>query len=183
VPSIGAHHEIGSNFQRPFRHFRPHPSNDALFLNEFGDLGLHAQMEARIAPRLLGEKIEEVPLRHQRDETAARGQLRKIRERYAILADLAGELAHFLMRPLEELVEHAKLGHDSERRRVNGVAAEVAKEIGVFLQHPNVDAGTSEEIAQRHAGGAAPGDTTAGGDGFSWHRPDRQPPASAMTSR
>ena len=65
----------------------------------------------------------------------------------AVVADLARELAHLLMRPLEELVEQAELVHDFERRGMDGVAAEVAQEIGVLLQHHDIDAGAGEQEA------------------------------------
>ena len=47
----------------------------AAFVDQVGGLGLHQQMKARIAPALLGEEIEEIPLRHQRDEFAVRRQM------------------------------------------------------------------------------------------------------------
>jgi len=45
-------------------------------------------------------KSRKSPCGHQGDEVAARGHMRKICKGDAIIADLAGELAHFLMRPL-----------------------------------------------------------------------------------
>ena len=111
-------------------------------------LGLHLELEARIAARLLGEEIEEVPLRHQGDEAALRRQMREIGDHDALVADLAGQLAHLLMRPLEEFVEQAELVHDFERRGMDGVAAEVAQEIGVLLQHHDIDAGAGEQKAR-----------------------------------
>ena len=38
------------------------------------------------------------------------------------------------------------------------VAAEVAQEVGVLLQHQRFDAGAREQQAEHHAGGAAAGD-------------------------
>ena len=97
---------------------------------------------------------------------AARRQMREVGERDAVVADLAGQLAHLLMRQLEELVEQAELVHDLERRGMDGVAAEVAQEIGVLLEHHHLDAGAGEQIAQHHAGGPAAGDAAACGDGL-----------------
>ena len=81
----------------------------------------------------------------------------------------AAELAHLLMRPLEELVEQPELVHDLERRGMDGVAAEVAEEIGVLLQHRHLDAGAGEQKPEHHAGGSAAGDAAASGDGLGWH--------------
>ena len=105
-------------------------------------------METRIAARLVGKKIEEVPLRHQRDEMAVGRQMREIGKDDALVADLSGELAHFLMRALEEIVENAELVHELERRGMDGVAAEIAQEIGVLLQHHDIDAGARQQKAR-----------------------------------
>ena len=41
---------------------------------------------------------------------------------------------------------------------MNRVAAEIAEEVGVLLQHDHVDAGAREQKSQHHPGGAAAGD-------------------------
>ncbi len=73
------------------------------------------------------------------------GKMGKIRDDDALVADLAGELAHLLMRALEEIVEDTELVHDLERRGMDGVAAEVAQEIGMLLQHHDIDTGAGEQ--------------------------------------
>jgi hypothetical protein len=45
---------------------------------------------------------------------------------------------------------------------VDGVAAEVAKKIGVFFEDKNFDAGAGEEESEHHTGWAAPHDTAGG---------------------
>ena len=92
------------------------------------------------------------------------GRCEKSRERHVVIADLAGEHAQLLMRPLEEVVEQPELIHDLERRGMDGVAAEVAEEIGVLLQHDDLDAGAGEQEAEHHAGRSAAGDATACGE-------------------
>src|SRR6185437_7780276 len=64
--------------------------------------------------RPLGEEIEEVPLRHQRDELATRRQMREIADDDALVADLALDLRQLVVRPLQELVEQAQLVHQLE---------------------------------------------------------------------
>src|SRR2546427_7180322 len=59
---------------------------------------------------------------------------------------------------------------------MDGVAAEVAKEIGVLLQHHHLDAGTGKQIPQHHAGRAASGDATSRGEDFGWHGSDSKRP-------
>ena len=62
----------------------------------------------------------------------------------------------------EQLLEPAQLGQQLERRRVDGVALEVAQEVGVLLQDDDVDAGPGQQHAEHHPGRAAAGD--AAGD-------------------
>jgi hypothetical protein len=95
--------------------------------------------------------------------------MREVGEHDAVLADLARELAQLLMRPFEALIEQAELVHDLERGGMDGVAAEIAQEIGVLLEHHHLDAGAGEQIAQHHAGGSASGDAAPCGEGFSGH--------------
>ncbi len=48
--------------------------------------------------------------------------------------------------------------HQFERRRMNRVAAEIAEEIGVLLQHHDMNAGARQQESEHHPGGAAAGD-------------------------
>ena len=81
------------------------------------------------ASRLFGEEIEEVPLRHEREELAARRQVREVGDRERCSPTCAAELRDLLMRPLQELVEQPELVHHLERRGMDRVAAEIAQEI------------------------------------------------------
>ena len=49
----------------------------------------------------------------------------------------AGELPHLVVRPFQELFEQAKLAQQLERRGMNRVAAEVAEEVRMLLEHLN----------------------------------------------
>src|ERR1700689_5824099 len=56
---------------------------------------------------------------------------------------------------------------------MNGVAAEIAQEVGVFLQHQDLDSGARQQIPQHHSSGPAARDTA----GSLWCRHlDRPPP-------
>ena len=174
---------VGADFDVAVRRFGAHADDAVALRDQIGGLGLHAQMEFRIALALLGEEIEEVPLRHQRDEFAAGRQMAEVHHRDALGADLEGQARHLLVRHLEEFVEQAELVHQLERRGMNGVAAEVAEEILVLLQHDDVDAGAGEQKAEHHAGRPAAGDAAARGDGFGHRRAIRsrrraRPPCS-----
>ena len=61
-------------------------------------------------------------------------------------------------------VEQPELVHHLQRRRVDRVAAEVAQEVGVLLEHDDLDAGAREQQAEHHAGRPAAGDAAGGRD-------------------
>src|SRR6516225_2426560 len=102
--------------------------------------------------------------------------MREIGDGHALVADLTAKLLQIFMWPLEKVFEQAKLVHDFERRRVNGVAAKVTEEVRVLLQHDNLDASTGEKEPEHHSGGASSYDAAALGD-----RPCRHAPLSNVT--
>ena len=91
-------------------------------------------------------------------------QVREVGHLEELLADLRGKLAHLAVRPGEERVEQPKLVHHLHGGRMHGVAAKVAQEVAVLLQHHHIDAGAREQEAQHHAGRPAAGDAAASGD-------------------
>ena len=107
---------------------------------------------------LRGKEIEEVPLRHQRDELRLGRQMRKIGDRQWCVAKLSGELEDLLVRKLQKLIEPAKFVHHLQCRGMNSVAAEVAKEVGMLLEHRHVDALPGEQQPQHDAGRTTTGD-------------------------
>ena len=68
------------------------------------------------------------------------------------------------MRQPQEIVEQAELVHQLQRGGVDGVAAEVAQEVGVLLEDDDIDPGAGEEEAEHHPGRPAARDA-AGGPG------------------
>jgi len=87
----------------------------------------------------------------------------------SIVADKAPQLIGLLMWTLEEIFEQPELVHHLERRGMDGVAAEVAQEIGMLLEHQDVDAGAGEEEAKHHPGRSAAGDRAMRNDGLVCH--------------
>ncbi|BEV44011.1 hypothetical protein CRBSH125_01940 [Afipia carboxidovorans] len=59
------------------------------------------------------------------------------------------------MRDLEKVIQQPEFVHHLQRRRMHGVTAKIAEEIGMFLQNEGFDAGAAEEIAEHHPGRAA----------------------------
>src|SRR3954469_9486210 len=128
-------------------------------------------MKTGIALAVTAKKIEEVPLRHQRDEFAARRQAAEVRENEMQAAELAAKRARLGVRQLEEFIEQAELAHHLQRRRMDRVAAEITQEIGVLLEHRHVDAAAREEKAEHHAGRPAAHDTAASRKRLCHHAP------------
>ena len=179
VAAIGADDEIGPDLERTLRRLGMKTKHTAMLHDEVGDARAHLEMKARVAARLLGEEIEKVPLRHQGDEAAMRRQMREVCNDDPLVADQTRKLAHLLVRAFEEGVENAELVHDLERGGMDGVAAKVAQEIGVLLQHHDVDAGAGQQEAEHHAGRTAAGN----GAGRGYLLRHDYPPASTMALR
>ena len=79
---------------------------------------LWRNVEGRIAPRRIGDEIEEIPLRHQRDERrAAPADALKSTICMSRPAIRAPQLADLLVRPLEQCVEQAEFVEDAQASR------------------------------------------------------------------
>ncbi len=120
--------------------------------------GLHHEMKCRIAAPVLGEKVEEIPLRHQRDELTVRRQMRKVGDVDGFAGDDGARGVELVVRQRQEVVEPSELVEQLERRRVNRVAAKVAEEVGIFLKDGRVDAGACEQYPEHHSAGATSDD-------------------------
>ena len=111
---------------------------------------------------MLGKEIEEIPLRHQCNELAARGQPGEIRKLVFSIPEEGADGGCALMGQPHELVQKPKLAHELEGGGVDGVATKIAQEVGMLLQHHHVDAGAREQEAEHEparpsADNAAPG--------------------------
>src|SRR5207245_9261114 len=82
----------------------------------------------------------------------------EVGERERGVADLPPQLADLLMRQLQEFIEQAELIEDLQRRRMDGVAAKIAKEIGVFLEDFHADTRSGQQEPEHHARRSATGD-------------------------
>ena len=60
--------------------------------------------------------------------------------RIGALAEYAVHLLQLLMRKFQKPVDQAEFVHHLQRRGMHGVAAEIPEEIGVLLQHHDIDA-------------------------------------------
>jgi len=160
APAISTHYQIGPNIYRAGRRVASNAHDPVILFDEASNLGLHLYVERGIAAALFGEEIQEVPLWHERHKTTPRPEVRHLTQENLVTADPSADLAYFLMRPLEKLVEQTQLVHRFKSRGVNRVAAEVSQEVSVLLQNQDVDSCACEQEAKHHPGRAASGDTT-----------------------
>src|ERR1700688_5263625 len=92
----------------------------------------------------------------------------QIRDGDGEIVNGGADLQKLLMGDAQKIIEEAELVHQLEGGRVNGVAAEIAEEVGVFFKDEDFDAGTGEKEAEHYAGGAASCDAADGCCG--WRR-------------
>jgi hypothetical protein len=167
--AVGSDGESGAEFLLAIFGFRTDSCDAIIFDDETGDFRFHEQVELRIASGLFGDEIEEVPLGHEADEFTVDGQVRKVGDGDGEIVDDGADFAELLVRDAEEIVEEAEFVDELKSGGVDGVAAEVAEEVGVFFEDEDFDTGASEEEGEDHAGGAASGDEAGGWGGIRRH--------------
>src|SRR5258706_13490427 len=118
-------------------------------------------MKIRIVCGLLLDEIQKIPLRHKAEKLAVRRQVSEVCERDRFITNLSAEFSDLLMRPFEELFDQAKFVDDFERRWMNRIAAKVAKEISVLLEHDYRDARARQQKPEHHSGWATTCNTAA----------------------
>ena len=125
---------------------------------------LHVDDKRREAFGFSDEKVQEIPLRHESDEFAVSRQPREVGHRDKVTIEDSFQLRHFLMRQLQEFIQQPEFVHQLKCGRMNGVAAKIAVEIAVLLQHHDIDAGAGEQIAGQHSGWSATHDNATSAD-------------------
>ena len=149
--------EKHGDFLRDFRGDTVHPST----LRIMDELGLLDEFLQRPHQKL------EVIGGWFGDQHVQLGDFRGLPARYAFIAmvpqwefldfiaDQARPLPAFTLRMRAEVTG---LVEDAQRRRMHRVAAEVAQEVAVLLEHDGAHAGTPQQVAEHHSGRAAAGD-------------------------
>ena len=100
-------------------------------------------------------------MRHEGDEGIFHVEPAEIGDPHRRAAEHAVHLLQPLMRQFQESVDQPEFVHHLQGRGMHGVAAEIAEEIGMLLQHHDVDPGAAQEISEHHAGGTAADDAAA----------------------
>lgn len=140
MPPVGTDRQWSADFENAVRRPCADACYSAAHLDEVSHFSLHLQVKCGISPALLGDEVQEVPLRHQGQKMAVRRQMGEIRKRDGFIPHLAAQFTYLLMRAFQELVQNAELMHDFKCRRMDRVAAEITQKIRVFFEHENVNA-------------------------------------------
>ena len=78
VAAVAADGEGGGDFDRAFGRVGADAGGDAVLLDEAGGFPAHAECEGGEVGGFGGEEVEEVPLRHEGDEFAVRGEVGEV---------------------------------------------------------------------------------------------------------
>src|SRR6266478_8898641 len=118
-------------------------------------------MKSRIVRGLILDEIQKIPLRHKAEKLAVGRQVSEVRERDRFITNLAAEFSDLLMRAFEKLFDQTELVDDFERGWMNRIAAKVAKEISMLLEHDHRDARARQQKPEHHSGRATAGNAAA----------------------
>jgi len=125
---------------------------------------VHHDLKARITFALLNDEVEKIPLRHECQEFALCRKVGEIGDLDRLLANLASQLAHLLMRALQELLQQAKLVHQLQSGGVDRIATKIAQEVSVLLEHNDIHVRASQQKPEHHSGRPSADDAASGLD-------------------
>src|SRR6185503_8054598 len=98
MAAVASDRQLSADFEFALRRPGAQPDDAAALFDEIGRLRLHPQIEPRILLAMVGEEIQEVPLRHQRDKFAMYRQRVEITDGDAVGADLHADVVNLRMR-------------------------------------------------------------------------------------
>ncbi len=127
-------------------------------MEEPDDLGVAAEGEGGLLLGRVGDEVEEVPLRHQRDVLVRSGQPGHVGDLCDALVELHLGALHAALRQRGEALAEPELVEQREGGCVHGVAAEVTQEVGVLLEDRDLDPGPGHEKPEDEPGRAAADD-------------------------
>ena len=119
---------------------RSHSADNFGIAKQVHGLVLHEQLEAGKLFGLFRQEIQEVPLRHEGNEFAVRGQAGEVCRLEREVSEDAADRGELLVGHTQKILQDTQLMHHLEGRRVYRVAAEVAEEILMLLQHGDAHA-------------------------------------------
>ena len=105
---------------------------------------LHLQGEGGFGPGRLGQQVQQIPLRHHGDIRVRQMQTAKVDQRHLPAVGVEAQVIDSALRHPRKLTPQAEIIEQSQRAGMHGVAAEVAKEVGVLLQQGDLHAGSGQ---------------------------------------
>ncbi len=184
VSSVGAHGEIGADLETARGRCAAHAGDSAALDDEIGDLVLHAHVEARIFLAELRDEVQEVPLRHEREELAVRVEVREVGDGQREVVDLradgrgipgAGRLRNSSIAPSSYMSSSVDGWIVSPRKS--------RKKSACFSSTVTSTPARARRQAEHHAGRSAADDAAAGGGGGGRHGGNMGFARAAVTSR
>ena len=103
---------------------------------------------------------------HEGDKGMVHRQVGQVDHTDRPAIDLDPDLAQLAVRALQETLDQAEVVHGLQGRRMNGVPAKVAQEVGVLFQYDGLHPGPGQQIAQHHPCRPAAGDAALNVGGF-----------------
>src|ERR1044071_7578341 len=110
------------------------------FKNQIRHFCIHQQVKGRIPLGMRNDKIQEIPLWHEREKLTVGGEMSEVGELDELASDSPTDFANLGMRSREKIIQQFEFEDDLESRRVNRVAAEVSQKIRMLLEHDDFDA-------------------------------------------
>src|ERR1700731_1203361 len=101
--------------------------------------------------RFFREKIQKIPLRHQRDKFAVCRHVREVANDDVGTFDASPEFTHLIVRQRKKFLQQSELKENVERGGMDRIAAKVPQEVGVLFDDDDFDAGTRQEKSEHHA--------------------------------
>ncbi len=93
------------DFEQSLGRCRANADHCSIFLDEILNFGLHPEVKRRISLGVLGDEVEKIPLRHERDELTASRQVGEVGDRNLHSPDHARQVLGFLVRSLQEVIQ------------------------------------------------------------------------------
>jgi hypothetical protein len=69
-----------------------------------------------------------------------------------LVGDTSRQLPYLIVRPFKELLKQPELAKELKSRGMNCVAAKIAEEVGVLLEHQNTAPSASKQQPRHHPG-------------------------------
>src|SRR5215469_11430206 len=170
MAAIATHYEI-----RTHMHLSPivpgHYSGDApAASSQIHHFMLHEQVKRGEHLCMTGNKVQEIPLWHERDKFAVHWHMAKVGHFECGISDNQSHRLHLLMGQLEELLEQPEFFQYFESGWMDCVAAKIAEKVLVLFEHRYLDTLARQQVPEHHARRTAADDTATSFHNLICHR-------------